>query len=224
MVRPWSRVRTGYRYHQYFARPDWAVKKFLPICALLTGNGATEDTLAYSRDAREFKNCLLAELLNGDCRNSFTAVLLALINICCTSNCSTAAIHSLPPSQKALKEVTYHLRWSSEWVIRLGDGTAESRQRILNAIEDLWMFTGELFKPADYEIEATAKGFGVNVESLKNDWLQNIKAIFEEATLPVPDENAWMQTGGKNGSHTEHLGFILADMQFLQRTYPGCEW
>ena len=201
-------------------------RNFYQYAAQLTGENATEDTLAYLRDAREFKNCLLAEVPNGDwavtvLRQFFFSAYqyLQYQQLQRSSDTQLAAI-----AEKALKEVTYHLRWSSEWVIRLGDGTSESHQRILNAIEDLWMFTGELFKPADYEIEANAKGFGVNVELMKNDWLQNVKAVFEEATLPIPDENAWMQTGGKTGRHTEHLGFILADMQFLQRTYPGNEW
>lgn len=201
-------------------------RNFYQYAAQLTGENATEDTLAYLRDAREFKNCLLAELPNGDwavtvLRQFFFSAYQYLLyqQLQHSSDTQLAAI-----AEKALKEVTYHLRWSSEWVIRLGDGTSQSHQRILNAIEDLWMFTGELFKPADYEMEATSKGFGVNVETLKKDWLQNVKTVFEEATLPVPDENAWMQTGGKTGRHTEHLGFILADMQFLQRTYPGNEW
>jgi len=201
-------------------------RNFYQYAAQLTGNNATEDTLAYLRDAREFKNCLLAEVPNGDwavtvLRQFFFSAYQYLLyqQLQHSGDTQLAAI-----AEKALKEVTYHLRWSSEWVIRLGDGTSESHLRILNAIEDLWMFTGELFKPADYEPEAAEKGFGVNVALLKNDWLQNVKTVFEEATLPMPDENAWMQTGGKNGRHTEHLGFILADMQFLQRTYPSCEW
>jgi ring-1,2-phenylacetyl-CoA epoxidase subunit PaaC len=127
-------------------------------------------------------------------------------------------------AEKALKEVTYHVRWSSEWVIRLGDGTEESRSRMIKAIDDLWMFTGELFVPATYEQEAAADGSGVDSTSLKNDWIQKIKTIFEEATLPVPKEGGWMQSGGKEGRHTEYLGYILAEMQFLQRAYPNCEW
>jgi ring-1,2-phenylacetyl-CoA epoxidase subunit PaaC len=127
-------------------------------------------------------------------------------------------------AEKALKEVTYHARWSSEWVIRLGDGTGESHRRMIKAIDDLWMFTGELFVPTAYEDETAAEGFGVDVVSLKDDWMQKIKTVFEEATLPVPKENAWMQSGGKEGRHTEYLGYILAEMQFLQRAYPNCEW
>ncbi|HRI19687.1 MAG TPA: phenylacetate-CoA oxygenase subunit PaaC [Panacibacter sp.] len=189
-------------------------------------NSATEDTLAYFRDAREFKNCLLTELPKGDwavtvLRQFFFSQYQYLLysKLQHSSNTQLAAI-----AEKALKEVTYHIRWSSEWVIRLGDSTEESHQRMLKAIDDLWMFTGELFKPAAYEKEAAELGFGVDVEALKSNWLQIIKTIFEEATLPIPDENAWMQTGGKTGRHTEHLGFILSDMQYLQKTYPGNEW
>ena len=194
--------------------------------ALEPGKPATEDTLAYFRDAGEFKNCLLTELPKGDwaftiLRQFFFSQYQYLLyrQLEQSNDAQLAAI-----AEKAIKEVTYHLRWSSEWVIRLGDSTEESHHRMLKAIDDLWMFTGELFKPATYEKEAVALSFGVDVEALKNDWLQTIKTIFEEATLPFPDENAWMQTGGKTGRHTEHLGFILSDMQYLQKTYPGCEW
>ena len=121
-------------------------------------------------------------------------------------------------AEKSLKEVTYHLRWSSEWVIRLGDGTTESHQRMCTAIEELWRYTGELFLPAPYE-----KELGIDVSSLKEDWSKKVNAIFEEATLPLP-ENIFMQTGGKTGTHTEHLGFILTELQYVQRTYPGCDW
>lgn len=186
----------------------------------------TEDTLAYLRDARDFKNCLLTEQPNGDwavtiLRQFFFSTYQYLLykQLQLSKDEQLAAI-----AEKALKEVTYHVRWSSEWVIRLGDGTEESKRRMMKAIDDLWMFTDELFVPVSYEQAAFEEGFGVDVASLKNEWLQKIKAIFEEATLPVPKEGAWMQTGGKEGRHTEHLGYILAEMQFLQRAYPGCEW
>ncbi|MEP7319180.1 MAG: 1,2-phenylacetyl-CoA epoxidase subunit PaaC, partial [Panacibacter sp.] len=173
-------------------------RNFYQYAAQLTGNGATEDTLAYLRDAVAFKNCLLAEQPNGDwattiLRQFFFSAYQYLLykQLQHSSDTQIAAI-----AEKALKEVTYHLRWSSEWVIRLGDGTAESHQRILKGIDDLWMFTGELFQPTTYEQQAVAEGFGVDVALLKNEWLQQIKNIFEEATLPFPNENAWMQTGG----------------------------
>ena len=192
----------------------------------LTNQPTSEDTLAYLRDARDFKNCLLVEQPNGDwavtiLRQFFFSTYQFLLykQFQLSYDKQLAAI-----AEKALKEVTYHVRWSSEWVIRLGDGTEESHKRILKAIDDLWMFTGELFIPASYEQSAFEQGFGVDVASLKNEWFQKIKSIFEEATLPIPQEGAWMQTGGKEGRHTEHLGYILAEMQFLQRAYPGCEW
>ena len=108
-------------------------------------------------------------------------------------------------------------------MIRLGDGTEESRERMLNAIDELWMYTGELFIPADYEIQAADEGIGTDPSQLKEDWMEKVKAVFEEATLPVP-EKTFFQTGGKEGKHTEHLGYILTELQYLQRTYPGAEW
>jgi ring-1,2-phenylacetyl-CoA epoxidase subunit PaaC len=186
----------------------------------------TEDTLAYLRDAHDFRNCLLVEQPKGDwaitiLRQFFFSVYQHLLysQLQNRKDAQLAAI-----AEKALKEVTYHVRWSSEWVIRLGDGTEESHRRMIKAIDDLWMFTGELFVPTTYEDEAMAEGFGVDVASLKDDWMQKIKTVFEEATLPVPKEGVWMQSGGKEGRHTEYLGYILAEMQFLQRAYPNCEW
>ena len=187
------------------------------------GGEVTEDTLAYLRDAHDFKNCLLVEQPNGDwavtiLRQFLFGVYQYLLyqRLQTSNDGQLAAI-----AEKALKEVTYHIRWSSEWVIRLGDGTEESHKKILKAIDDLWMFTGELFKPALYETEVVEDG--VDVANLKDGWMQKVKNVFGEATLPVP-ENVWMQSDGKEGMHTEYLGYILADMQFLQRAYPDCEW
>ncbi|HSN08566.1 MAG TPA: 1,2-phenylacetyl-CoA epoxidase subunit PaaC, partial [Hanamia sp.] len=125
-------------------------------------------------------------------------------------------------AEKSLKEVTYHVKWSSDWVIRLGDGTEESKKRIEKAIEDLWPYTGEMLVPADFETDLKIS-VSVDVSSIKNDWLEKVTSVFKEATLEVPGES-WMQSGGKNGVHTEHLGYILAEMQFMQRAYPGLEW
>lgn len=195
-------------------------RNFYQYAASLIGNGATEDSLAYLRTEREFKNCLLAEQPNGDWAQTilrqffFSAYQFLLFQkLQHSNNEQLAAI-----AAKALKEVTYHQRWSSEWIIRLGDGTTESHQRMLNAIDELWRYTGELFIAADYE---TAAGF--DIATLKDEWMKKITAVFEEATLPVP-EKTFMQTGGKTGTHTEHLGYILTELQYLQRTYPGAEW
>ena len=195
-------------------------RSFYQYAAELLGNGATEDSLAYSRTEREFKNCLLAEQPNGDwaqtiLRQFFFSTYQYYLYQSLLQNTDTriAAI-----AEKSLKEVSYHLRWSSEWVIRLGDGTTESNQRLRLALEELWCYTGELFLPADYEKEA-----GIDTGVLKNEWTSKVKTILEEATLSVP-ENVFMHSGGKTGNHTEHMGFILAELQYMQRAYPNSEW
>lgn len=182
--------------------------------------GASEDTLAYLRDAGEFKNCLLVELPKGDWAKTILRQFLF-------SNYQYLLYQQLQNSNdeqlaaiaaKALKEVTYHLRWSSEWVIRLGDGTEESRSRILKAVDDLCPYIGELFEPAAYE-----KTAGIDISLLKNDWMKKLKEIFEEATLPVPGKTNQL-SGGKAGNHSEHLNNILSELQYLQRAHPGAEW
>lgn len=195
-------------------------RNFYQYAATLIGNGATEDSLAYLRTEREFKNCLLVEQPNGDwgqtiLRQFFFSAYQYLLYQQLQDNKDEqiAAI-----AVKALKEVTYHLRWSSEWVVRLGDGTEESHQRMLKAVDELWRFTGELFMPADYEMTA-----GFDVTLLKDDWMKKITSVFEEATLPLPGKT-FMQSGGKAGVHTEHLGYILTELQYLQRTYPNATW
>lgn len=190
-----------------------------------TGSPATEDTLAYLRDNRDFKNCLLVELENGDWGQTILRLFffsnyqyLLYEKLQHSSDAQLAAI-----AAKALKEVTYHLQWSSEWVIRLGDGTEESHRRMENAIDALWPFVDELFINADYETALTGEKIAVDVSGLKSDWYNRTEAIFSEATLTVP-KNAFAQKGGKQGMHTEKLGYILAEMQFLQRAYPGSTW
>ena len=126
-------------------------------------------------------------------------------------------------AEKSLKEVTYHLRWSSEWVIRLGDGTDESHKRMVKAIDELWRYTGEMFVCTEYEVRCTQERIGVDVSQLKQAWLDKVKEVLDEAALSVP-EKVFMQTGGKEGKHTEHLGYILTELQYMQRAYPGCEW
>jgi ring-1,2-phenylacetyl-CoA epoxidase subunit PaaC len=201
-------------------------RNFYQYAAQIAGDGATEDSLAYLRDTVEFKNCLLVELPNGDwgqtiLRQFFFSTYQYFLYLQLQNNTDQqiAAI-----AEKALKEVTYHVRWSSEWVIRLGDGTEESKQRMLHAVNELWSYTGELFMPADYELPASQNGNGIELSSIKNKWTEKVTAVFEEATLPLPPAETWMQSGGKQGKHSEHLGFILAEMQFLQRAYPNATW
>jgi ring-1,2-phenylacetyl-CoA epoxidase subunit PaaC len=189
------------------------------------GQAASEDNLAYLRDAVDFKNCLLVEQPNADWAqtivrqfffSAFQFFLYQKLEKCHNKRLSAIA-------EKSLKETTYHLRWSGDWVIRLGDGTEESHDRMLKAIDELWMFTGELFQNAPYEEFGVANGFAVDVSALETLWNEKIKMVFEEATLPVPRTNAF-QKGGKTGIHSEHLGLILAEMQFLQRAYPNSKW
>ena len=190
-----------------------------------SNNPATEDSLAYLRTEREFKNLLLAEQPNGDWGHTILRQFLfsqfqylLFEKLQHSKDEQLAAI-----ATKALKEVSYHLRWSSEWVIRLGDGTEESHQRMLSAVDELWRYTGEMFEASWYEVQSTDNGVGVNVPALKEHWLEKVKTVFDEATLMIP-ENTFMQTGGKEGRHSEYLGFILTELQYMQRAYPNSEW
>lgn len=200
-------------------------RNFYQYAALLKADGSTEDTLAYLRDAHEFKNCLLVEQPKGDWATTilrqflFSNYQFLLYRQLEKGNPDGYRDEQLAAiAAKALKEVTYHLRWSSEWVIRLGDGTEESRARILKAIDDLSPYISELFEPADYE-----KKSGAGVSLLANDWMKKLKEVFDEATLPIP-QRANQVTGGKTGKHSEHLKNILAELQYLQRAYPNSEW
>lgn len=179
--------------------------------------GITEDTLAYMRNERAYTNLLLTELPKGDwaqtiLRQYFFSVFqqLCFESLVKHPHPETAAI-----AEKSLKETRYHVKWSSEWVIRLGDGTEESRNRMLQAVDALWMYTGEMFTSESFDL--------VDHTSLKQNWISQIQTVFEEATLPMPAA-CFMQTGGRIGVHTEHLGYILSEMQYLQKTYPGAEW
>ena len=200
-------------------------RNFYQYAAQLKG-GVTEDDLAYLRDPEEFKNILMAELPNGDWAKTILKLFFFSTyqyylyqKLIGSSDTQLSAI-----AEKSLKEVTYHLRWSSEWVIRLGDGTEESKRRMENALKELWDYTDEMFIPADYETECAKNNTGVDITSLKSDWHSKVKEVFSEATLLIPSTELQESPGGKNGKHTEHLTKILNDMQYLQRTYPGCEW
>jgi ring-1,2-phenylacetyl-CoA epoxidase subunit PaaC len=190
--------------------------------ATLLGGDATEDTLAYLRNERDFKNCLLTEQPNGDWGQT---VLRQYFFSCYQRELYTAlATHPhgtlAAIAEKSLKEVNYHCRWSGEWVIRLGDGTAESQQRMHAAIDQLWPYTGELFMAAPYE-----KELGIDPANFKASWLQQIHTTLTEATLSVPDPTTvFMHRGGKEGIHTEQLGYLLATLQHLQRAYPNSNW
>lgn len=200
-------------------------RSLLQYAAILEGKGRTEDDLAFLRDVRDFRNCLLVEHPNVDfaytiARQFFfdTYHFFLLEQLQDHSDAQLSAI-----AKKSLKEVTYHLRFSSEWMIRLGDGTAVSHEKLQTAVDELWIYTGELYTPDELDLELAARDLAPDLKQLENLYLRKVRDIFDTATLSLPDTD-FMQTGGKQGRHTEHLGHLLSDMQFLQRAYPGLTW
>jgi ring-1,2-phenylacetyl-CoA epoxidase subunit PaaC len=185
----------------------------------------TEDDLAYLRDAPEFKNCLLIEMPNGDFAMTimrqflFSAFQLPYYEKLADSE--SEILRGI--AEKAVKEVSYHVRWSSEWLIRLGDGTAESHARIQKALDNLWAYSGEMWTPDALDTWATETKFGVDLNDIKTAWVATITSVLQEANLKQPVSN-YFHKGGKMGQHTEHLGYLLAEMQFLQRAYPNSVW
>ncbi len=180
-----------------------------------------ENTLAYMRNEREFKNLLITEQPNGDwgqtiLRQYLFSEFQLLFYESLVNQLQDVSIIAI--TAKALKEIKYHVRWSGEWVIRLGDGTEESRIRMQQAIDHLWCYTGEMFMPAPFETN-----MGIDIEKIQEPWIQKVSKTINEATLQIP-EKTFMHQGGKTGIHTEEMGFILSEMQYLPRTYPGAEW
>ncbi len=187
--------------------------------------GRSEDALAFSRDGGEFRNLLLVEQPNGGYADTMARQFyfdvwhqLLLVKLKHSRDARIAEI-----AAKAEKEVVYHAERSADWIIRLGDGTAESHARMQTAIDDLWMYTGEMFDPDETETVLAEEGIGCDVRTLAPAWREAVGNALSEATLTVPG-GTWMHRGGKNGIHTEHLGHMLATMQWMQRTYPGAEW
>ena len=185
----------------------------------------SEDDLAYLRDGREYRNVLLVEQPNNDFAFTiarqflYEAWSMELLKHLSESGDELLAGYA----NKAIKECTYHLRHSSEWLIRLGDGTELSHDKAQAAVNELWTYTGELFAADDIDNAMVSAGIGVDPGTLKGDWDRTVNAVLEEATLARP-EDGYMASGGKTGQHSEYLGHMLADMQYLQRAYPGCEW
>ena len=200
-------------------------RNFYSYAAELSGENVDEDSLAFGRDDLAFCNLLLAEQPNGGFNDTLvrqffldTYHFLLHQGLSQSSDPQLAAIGA-----KSLKEAEYHLRFSRGWMIRLGDGTELSQRKMQQAINDLWRFTGELFHSDDVERRLAEQGIAVNPASLQAPWLQIVQQVLQEATLQLPEEEAYRH-GGKQGKHTEHLGFMLAEMQFLQRAYPSCRW
>jgi ring-1,2-phenylacetyl-CoA epoxidase subunit PaaC len=185
-----------------------------------TLTGHTEDQLAYLRDAPAWRNCLMMELPNGDFAFSIARLLLVSAFADPFWRAATASADSTfgAVAAKAEKETAYHLRHAAEWLIRLGDGTVESHRRAQTALDDLWPYTDELFT-----ILSGGAGIAPDPIALRDMWNATVNGVLARATLVRPPDG-WMQSGGRSGRHTEHLGHLLAEMQFLQRTYPGATW
>ena len=200
-------------------------RSWLQYAAELEGKGRSEDDLAYLRPEFEYRNVLLVEQPNTDW--AYTIVRQFLFDVF-NFYLHAELQHSTDPgiasiAEKSLKEITYHLRFSSEWVIRLGDGTAVSHEKMQQALDDLWMFTGELLEMNELETGLETAGIVPDLGKIKPLYEARVAKILEEATLEKP-ETTYMQTGGKQGRHSEYMGFILAEMQSLQRQHPGLKW
>ena len=194
--------------------------------AELEGAGRDEDKLAYLRDAHDYKNVLLVEQPNGNYAHTLVRQFFFdtwhYFLIGALTRCSDPRIAEI--AEKSLKEVTYHLRRSGDLIVRLGDGTDVSHQFTQAAVDELWMYTGEVFNYDAVDEAMAAEGIAPPAAMLREQWLSHVSDILGEATLTMPPADAWMQKGGKQGRHTEHLGYLLAEMQFLQRAYPDSEW
>jgi len=187
--------------------------------------GRDEDQLAFLRDGGEFRNLLIAEQPNGNFADTIARQFLfdAWHELALDALGHSADTRIAGIAAKAAKEVAYHVERSGDWVIRLGDGTEESHAKMQAAIDNLWTYTGEMFVVDDGEAALIDVGIAADVRALATPWRQRVGAVMDEATIKVP-ASAHMQRGGKQGVHTEHLGYVLAEMQFLQRAYPGAQW
>jgi ring-1,2-phenylacetyl-CoA epoxidase subunit PaaC len=201
------------------------VRSYYQYAAKLIGGDATEDTIAFLRKERDYRNVLLVEQPNQDFAYSITKQFLfdifhlALLEE--LQNSKDATLSAI--AKKSIKEVMYHSRFSSDWIRRLGDGTEESHNRIQKAINDLWIFTDELFHQNDFDKTMVSEGIGVDTTLLKSNYYKKIGSILEEAALQTPSIE-YYQKGGKQGIHSEHMGYILTELQYMQRTFPNMNW
>ena len=200
-------------------------RSYYQYAAKIAGDGRTEDDIAMLRNERDYKNVLLVEQPNTHFGHViarqflFDVYHLQLMN---------ALQHSedemlVAIARKGVKEVSYHKRFSGDWLKRLGDGTDESKQKIQEAIDHIWPYTDELFDMTDSDKKMADQGIGVDMTALKDDYYKQISEVLDEATLTVPD-NPYSKRGGKQGIHTEHMGYILTELQYMQRTYPNMTW
>ncbi len=201
-------------------------RSLLQYAGEVEGKGRNEDDLAYQRDVMEFRNVLLVEQPNEDFACTIVRqFLFDAFNYLLYQGLTKSADEQIRAiAEKSLKEITYHLRYSSEWMIRLGDGTEASHSKMQQALDDLFIYSGELLQPDEVDQQLLQAGIAPSLNAMKPAYDQKVADILQEATLQQP-EPKYMQSGGKDGSmHTEHLGFILAELQFVQRAYPNMEW
>lgn len=198
---------------------------FYEYAAQVANNGKSADDFAFLRLENEYNNVLLVEQPNGHYGDTMTRQFFfdvfrklyfeALIN---SKDAQLSAI-----AEKSLKETKYHVKHSSEWMIRLGDGTALSHDRIQESVNNLWKFTEELFYMDEVDQDLIAQGIAVDLETLRQPWMKYVSMVLKEATLEDP-KGAWPFQGGRKGVHSEHMGYLLTEMQYMQRAYPGMEW
>ena len=191
----------------------------------LEGEGRDEDDFAYLRDTQEFRNFLLAEQPNGHFGDAIVRQFLFeafyLLQLEALADCRDQRLAEI--AARAEKEIRYHLRHAAQWLVRLGDGTDESHAKVAGALAEQWRYTGEFFAGDEVDSIIHSEFRGPDLDALHEQWLANVTAVLEEATLAVPGET-FMATGGREGRHTEHLGYLIAEMQHLQRAYPGATW
>ncbi|OIQ28742.1 MAG: phenylacetate-CoA oxygenase subunit PaaI [Bacteroidetes bacterium MedPE-SWsnd-G2] len=200
-------------------------RSYYQYASSLKGEEYTEDDIAFLRTEREYVNCLLVEQPNTDFAYTIARQflfdsyhLLVLTELQKSTDLTISAI-----AKKSIKEVNYHYRFSSDWLKRLGDGTEISKEKMQEAINSLWTYTNELFLPTEAELAISESGVGVNPEVLKAKYYDMVQNVLEESCLETP-ESKWFQKGGKQGIHSEHMGYLLSDMQYMQRAYPNMKW
>ncbi len=200
-------------------------RSYYQYAAKIAGNDKTEDDVAFLRIEREYRNVLLVEQPNTHFGyviarqflfDTFHLLLMEKLQ-------NSGDEHLAAIAKKGIKEVSYHHRFSGDWIKRLGDGTDESHEKIQEAIDGLWRYTDELFHVTEDDALVIEAGIGVNVSQLKEEYYKQVSEILTEATLTVP-ENKYFAKGGKEGVHTEQMGYILAELQYMQRTYPNMNW
>ena len=200
-------------------------RMFYSYAAELEGAGRDEDDFAFLRAEHEFRNVLLLEQPNGHFGDSIARLVLYEVFyrmlLEALAQCSDERLAAI--AARAAKEVRYHLRHNAEWLLRLGDGTDESHRRVQDSVDKLWRFTGELFAEDEVDRAAAAEFGAPDLAALAARWKQELGALLEQATLTMPKDQG-MMAGGKAGRHTEHFGYLLAEMQFLQRSFPGAQW